>query len=445
MKEIFFRNDANILNVSIRHAHAAPNNYLSWAREEMFAFVVYYRQGTDKNAKEAVKKWSVEMIDAVISEGGTYYLPYQIFASKEQFNSAYPHSDKFFALKRKVDPDYRFRNALWKHHYPETANLLEKKSNIKGYYRGEEQSFLTIPEWYLVFNPLEYADFLQAGNNPSDFPFIASLDEYWTQYDRVRAIANAYPNDNSQYITMLQVIGVSTTVEFMYKSIYENTIGRLTRWIAGGEDTPEDKIIAQAHRAYSDLLFDEVWYVFDFWSWVEKMWGEPKFFGPDFIRKTERKVFFTLEFGFKTFYAKLISIGAQTAYEPSERLIYMTATIPQSLKNRLPPNVEVVDEHDGFSILSVPRWGPFTRTLPNLLRAGVELIDISGNSHIAVTVVKPADDIYKYQSADELFLSDFVSDENMKRSVLSIHVTKLDDLVREADSQNYRIEHLYDY
>lgn len=445
MKDIFNKNHANILNVSIRHAHAAPDNFLSWAEKEVFAFVVYYRQGTDKESRENVKKWSVDMIDAVISEGGTYYLPYQIFASEQQFKKAYPRSDEFFSLKKEVDPDYRFRNALWKHHYPQSSGLLKKKSGIKGYYRGEEQSFLTIPEWYLVFNPLEYADFLQSGKNPGDFPFLASVDEYWAQYDRVLAIAGSYPNDNSQYITMLQVIGVSTTVEFMYKSLYENTIGRFTRWTAGGVDTPEDKIIAEAHRAYSDLLFDEVWYVFDFWSWVEKAWFDTSFFGENFIRKTERKLFFTLEYGFKTFYAKLIGFGAQTAYEPSESLIYMTAKVPQNVRDDLPRDVETVDEYDGLLILSIPRWGSFTRALPGLLRSGVEFVDISGNSFMAVTVVKPSGDVTEYQSANELFISDFVSNESVKRSVYSVHVTHLDDLVREADSHNHRLEHFYDY
>ncbi|MBV1905890.1 MAG: FAD-binding protein, partial [Pseudomonadales bacterium] len=118
MKEIFNRNNANIINVSIRHAHAAPENLLSWAREEVFAFVVYYRQGTDQASKDNVETWSIEMIDAVIAAGGTYYLPYQIYASVEKFQVAYPRANEFFALKKKLDPTNRFVNQLWKQYYP---------------------------------------------------------------------------------------------------------------------------------------------------------------------------------------------------------------------------------------------------------------------------------------------------------------------------------------
>lgn len=128
MRRIFQDNHANIINVSIRHAHKDPGTLLAWADSEMFAFVVYYQQGTDTAAKDAVRKWSIEMIDAVIAAGGTYYLPYQIFASPEQFLLAYPRSPEFFALKKQVDPEYRFRNQLWKQHYPEERKLQKKKT-----------------------------------------------------------------------------------------------------------------------------------------------------------------------------------------------------------------------------------------------------------------------------------------------------------------------------
>ena len=332
MRDIFKRHEANVLNVSIRHAHPDSDTLLSWARSEVFAFVVYYRQGTDAASRERVRKWSVEMIDAAIEAGGTYYLPYQIFGSADQFAAAYPRSPQFFDLKRRIDPAYRFRNALWAKHYPVLRDPLERTaSSIEGYYRGEEQTYLTVPEWYLVFNPLEYAEFLEAGRNPSDFPFMASIDEYWTMYDRVLAIneSGQFP-ENSEYLMMLRVIGISMTVEYLFKSLYENTIGRLTRWLADDEDTDEDRVIQFASRAYSDLIFDKAWYEFDFLSWVGRMWREPALIGPNMIRKYERKLFFTLEFGIKALYAKLIGFGAQTAYAPSEERIYLTADFEEA-------------------------------------------------------------------------------------------------------------------
>lgn len=118
MKEIFTRNKVNVINISIRHAKPAPQSLLSWANNEVFALVVYYQQKTDKKSITQVKKWSLEMLDATLKLNGSYYLPYQIFASNAQFNAAYPNANKFFALKQTLDPNNRFSNQLWRKYYP---------------------------------------------------------------------------------------------------------------------------------------------------------------------------------------------------------------------------------------------------------------------------------------------------------------------------------------
>lgn len=106
-------NNVNVINVSVRHALADNESILSWSRHEVFSFVIYYKQGTTEEDKLHVKKWTRELIDASILCNGTYYLPYQILATKEQFSKAYPNSNVFFNLKRQLDPYYRFRNKLW--------------------------------------------------------------------------------------------------------------------------------------------------------------------------------------------------------------------------------------------------------------------------------------------------------------------------------------------
>lgn len=44
MAEIFNRYKVNVLNVSIRHAKQDSGSLLAWAKEEMFTFVIYYKQ-----------------------------------------------------------------------------------------------------------------------------------------------------------------------------------------------------------------------------------------------------------------------------------------------------------------------------------------------------------------------------------------------------------------
>jgi hypothetical protein len=117
MTEILTRHGVTLVNISIRHARQDPGSLLAWARQEVFAFVFYYKQGTADYERERVAVWTRELIGAVISLQGAYYLPYQPHARYDQFHAAYPDAKQLFKLKDKLDPDYRFRNILWQKYY----------------------------------------------------------------------------------------------------------------------------------------------------------------------------------------------------------------------------------------------------------------------------------------------------------------------------------------
>ncbi len=119
MVAILQKHDVNAVNVSIRHARRDPGSLLAWAGQgDVFAFVLYHKQWTHEKARQDVGVWTRELIDAALSCGGSYYLPYQLHATQEQFARAYPRADEFFALKRRVDPDNKFRNRLWDKYDP---------------------------------------------------------------------------------------------------------------------------------------------------------------------------------------------------------------------------------------------------------------------------------------------------------------------------------------
>lgn len=123
MTEILNRHRVQVVNVSIRHARPDPGSMLAWAKEEVFALVLYYKQGTSACQRERVAVWTRELIDAVLNHGGSYYLPYQPHARFDQFHRAYPDAKTLFVLKDRLDPGYRFRNSLWEKYYRRDAEL----------------------------------------------------------------------------------------------------------------------------------------------------------------------------------------------------------------------------------------------------------------------------------------------------------------------------------
>ncbi len=118
MTDILRMHDVNALNVSIRHSPADTVSLLPWAPDEVFSFVLYYKQRSTDRADRASERWTRKLIDAALSMGGRYYLPYRLHASQSQFHAAYPEAQAYADIKREVDPDYRFRNRLWDKYLP---------------------------------------------------------------------------------------------------------------------------------------------------------------------------------------------------------------------------------------------------------------------------------------------------------------------------------------
>ncbi len=101
------------LNVSIRHSPADRVSMLPWAKEEVFSFVLYYKQRTSADAIDGVGRWTRALIDLALACEGCYYLPYQPHATRAQFAAAYPEAARLAAVKAVVDPARRFSNAMW--------------------------------------------------------------------------------------------------------------------------------------------------------------------------------------------------------------------------------------------------------------------------------------------------------------------------------------------
>lgn len=112
MRRILRQSDVNALNISIRHASPDRTSLMSWSRQEVFCFVLYYKQRSWSSADEAAGRWTRRLIDSALAHGGTYYLPYRLHADLSQFRRAYPRHEEFAALKESVDRGGRFQNLL---------------------------------------------------------------------------------------------------------------------------------------------------------------------------------------------------------------------------------------------------------------------------------------------------------------------------------------------
>jgi FAD/FMN-containing dehydrogenase len=86
---------------------------LPYAREDMFAYVLYFNQRFNDDESRTLQKTTTDLIDLALGLDGTYYLPYQLFYSPQQLRNAYPDIDSFFALKKRYDPFVLFTNKFY--------------------------------------------------------------------------------------------------------------------------------------------------------------------------------------------------------------------------------------------------------------------------------------------------------------------------------------------
>ena len=113
LRNIVKTNGANLINVTIRIVHKDDITTLNYAKQDMFAYVLYFNQKFNERESRILQKTTTDLIDLALGLEGTYYLPYQLFYSKEQLRKAYPRIDEFFAAKRAYDPGELFTNKFY--------------------------------------------------------------------------------------------------------------------------------------------------------------------------------------------------------------------------------------------------------------------------------------------------------------------------------------------
>ncbi|QIG46436.1 hypothetical protein G5V57_00890 [Nordella sp. HKS 07] len=209
---------------------------------------------------------------------------------------------------------------------PETRAKLD---DLPGYRFPEEMSYLSFPEWYTVYTSQDFADYI-GRNYPSGFSYFRSVGEFWTSYCAVNSlVAPRYEFSLGTHL-MIYVIGIGHTVEYLVKGIYENTIGRLSEFVAPSPPTGEDLFARKYAHDYGQWLNTVPWYEFAFAERLHEFWKMVPFAGPGPVRKAERRFAVSAELGVKGAVGWLMRGGTDTAYEPAPLEIY-------ALMRGLPP------------------------------------------------------------------------------------------------------------
>ena len=104
----------DVIYGTVRLIHKDEESFLAWARET-FACVIFnlHDEHSPAGLEHAAACFRA-LIDLALDRGGSFYLTYHRFATREQLLRAYPQLPAFIAAKRRLDPAGVFDSEWWR-------------------------------------------------------------------------------------------------------------------------------------------------------------------------------------------------------------------------------------------------------------------------------------------------------------------------------------------
>jgi FAD/FMN-containing dehydrogenase len=115
VRQDFRQNRVELIYGTVRLIERDDESFLPWAKQPYACTIfnlhtVHSPEGL-KRSENAFRR----LIDMAARRGGTYYLTYHHYATRNQVESCYPQFADFLRLKKKYDPEERFQSDWYRH------------------------------------------------------------------------------------------------------------------------------------------------------------------------------------------------------------------------------------------------------------------------------------------------------------------------------------------
>ena len=305
--------------------------------------------------------------------------------------------------------------------------------------RQEANSYLTYPEWHIVFAYDGLAHVVAAGDEHR-FDYVSSISNFWRSTCALTRVAGQHGGADWGTRSMVHTIGVSFTVEMLAKAVYEETIGRLTAWFRGSQKTPQDQAVAKIAADYAAFLRQTPWYEYPFHRKAQELWAAPI---DHRVRGWERRLGIGMEFEAKAGYARVLA-GAVAATEPAQLRIRSVIAGLSTSSLRTIEDVTIIGGRAGGVEIETPRYAAFTRILADIAKRGGTIREIAGNDEIMASLTAPTGASFDAMPGTILLRMqrDGIPGE---RLLVNVRLRDLAVLLRTYPLRDPGIEHLFDY
>ena len=306
--------------------------------------------------------------------------------------------------------------------------------------RAEANSYLTYPEWHIVYAYEGLAETLRSGDEHA-FDYASAVTGFWNSYCPLNEAAQNHGGADAGTRQTIYVIGLSFTIEMLLKAAYEETIGRAFAWARGPEKTPQDRVIETQAADYAEFLHQTPWYKFPFDAARGSLWAAPL---EHRARGWERRLGIGAEWLTKSAYAAVIGGAvAATGEAPLQIRSVVTGLSAQSLRSIR--DLQVIDSSARQVIVETPRYARFTEILQEIAARRGTVVEIAGNDDVLVTVIDTGKTTPALPDGATLLTSVTRDGFGDRRLLLDVKVPALTRVIAGLSEGPLRLEHVHDY
>ena len=306
--------------------------------------------------------------------------------------------------------------------------------------RAEANSYLTYPEWHIVYAYEGLAETLRAGDE-HEFDYGSAIAGFWNSYCPLNEAAQNHGGADPGTRQTIYVIGLSFTIEMALKGAYEETIGRAFAWMRGPLKTPQDHVVEMQAADYAEFLHQTPWYKFPFEAARANLWAAPLM---QRARGWERRLGIGAEWWAKSVYAAVIgSTVAATGEAPLQIRSVVTGLSGPALRGIR--DLEVIEVSAGRAVIETPRYARFTEILQEIAAKRGSVVEIAGNDDVLVTVIDAGKTQTAVPDGAKLLASVRRDGFRDRRLLLDVKVPTLTRVIAGLSEGPLRLEHVYDY
>jgi FAD/FMN-containing dehydrogenase len=123
-REDFRKNRVELIYGTVRLIERDDESFLPWARQPYACTIFNLHTVHSPEGLQRSEYAFRRLIDMAARRGGTYYLTYHRYATRNQVESCYPQFAEFLRLKKKYDQEERFQSDWYRHYRAMFADSL---------------------------------------------------------------------------------------------------------------------------------------------------------------------------------------------------------------------------------------------------------------------------------------------------------------------------------